>query len=407
MVIGLSVMATQASAITFLSTPGQGYENGLGFVQNYFGAPFALILISAVFLPIYRRLKVYTVYEFLGQRFDTKTRLLGAFALSAAARPRGRNHHLRAGHRAFDRPGLAARADHRLQRRWSSSTRSAGGSDAVSLTQNYQMAVIFAGMFSAFVSLCAKLPAELTLRRCADRCRRVSQTARRSISRSISTNATRFGPGCSAGLFLALSYFGADQSQVQRYISGASLRESRLGLMFNAVCKIPMQFFILLLGVFLFVFYQFQPPPVFFNTVAWQQQRTAVAPATCARSSRHSRRAQRHPRRTAELARRRATRATRPAKPVRSRRRCPAQPRRSDPRADSQDSLHDGRPSSDQRCRLRVHHLRPGRAAARTHRPAPRGVLRGRPAIEGRRTDRARLDDDHRPLSPRLPERSR
>ena len=164
-VIGLSVMATQASAITFLSTPGQGYENGLGFVQNYFGAPFALILISAVFLPIYRRLNVYTAYEFLGRRFDTKTRLLGAAPVPAAARPRGRDHHLRAGDHPLDGAGLAARRRPSSAAAWSSSLYTvAGGSEAVNLTQKYQLGVIFCGMVAAFVVLLAKLPRRLSFR---------------------------------------------------------------------------------------------------------------------------------------------------------------------------------------------------------------------------------------------------
>jgi Na+/proline symporter len=268
-VVGLSVMATQASAITFLSTPGQGYEDGLGFVQNYFGAPFALIIISVFFLPIYRKLKVYTAYEFLGQRFDTKTRLLGA-ALFLLQRGLGAGITIYA-------PAivLSTVMNWRLDATIICSGlvviayTVAGGSDAVSHTQKYQLSIIFAGMAAAFVMLLAKLHAQITLPDAFV----VAGGFNKLEAVDFSLNADKrytFWSGLLGGMFLALSYFGTDQSQVQRYISGASLRESRLGLMFNGVCKIPMQFFILLLGALLFVFYQFDKPPVFFNETAWK-----------------------------------------------------------------------------------------------------------------------------------------
>lgn len=268
-VIGLSVMATQASAITFLSTPGQGYEDGLGFVQNYFGAPFALIIISIFFLPIYRRLKVYTAYEYLGQRFDTRTRLLGA-ALFLLQRGLGAGITIYA-------PAIVLST----VMGWSLSATIigaglvvivytvAGGSDAVSHTQKYQLAVIFAGMAAAFVILVAKLQARMPLSDAFTIAGGFDKLQGVDFSLSTEKRYT-FWSGILGGLFLALSYFGTDQSQVQRYISGGSLRESRLGLMFNAVCKIPMQFFILLLGALMFVFYQFERPPVFFNETAWK-----------------------------------------------------------------------------------------------------------------------------------------
>lgn len=266
MTIGISVAATQASAITFISTPGQGYASGLDFVQNYFGMPLALILIAAVFLPIYRRLKVYTAYEYLGHRFDAKTRLLGAaiFLLS-----RG----LAAGITIYA-PAiiLSTVLGWRLDLTIILSGllviiyTVAGGSQAVTLTQKWQMAVIFGGMVTAFILLLVKMPASLgdafTVAGGFDKLNAVS----------FSTDPHRrytFWTGVFGGFFLSLSYFGTDQSQVQRYLSGSSLRESRLGLMFNAVLKIPMQFFILLLGVMLFVFYQFEQPPIFFNQPAW------------------------------------------------------------------------------------------------------------------------------------------
>jgi len=266
--IGISVAATQASAITFISTPGQGYESGLDFVQNYFGMPLALIVVAAVFLPIYRRLNVYTAYEFLGHRFDAKTRLLGAglFLLS-----RG----LAAGITIYA-PAiiLSTVLGWRLDLTIILSGLLViiytviGGSQAVSLTQKYQMAIIFGGMVAAFIILLTKLPISF------GDAFTVAGSFKKLDAVSFSSDIHRrytFWSGLFGGFFLSLSYFGCDQSQVQRYISGSSLRESRLGLMFNAVLKIPMQFFILLLGVMVFVFYQFEQPPVFFNQPAWHQ----------------------------------------------------------------------------------------------------------------------------------------
>ncbi len=269
--IGLSVMATQASAITFLSTPGQGYESGLGFVQNYFGAPIALIIIAAVFVPIYRRLKVYTAYEYLGHRFDAKTRLLGAgfFLLQ-----RG----LGAGLTIYA-PAivLSTVMGWRLDATIVCSGllvvlyTVAGGCDAVSLTQKYQIGVIFAGMLAAFVVLLSRLPPNLTFTDSLALAGGFHRINAVDFSLSADRRYT-FWTGTLGGMFLALSYFGTDQSQVQRYLSGTSMRESRLGLMFNAIFKIPMQFFILLLGVLIFVFYQFERPPVVFNRTAWDYQ---------------------------------------------------------------------------------------------------------------------------------------
>ena len=269
--IGLSVMATQASAITFLSTPGQGYEDGLGFVQNYFGAPLALILISIVFVPLYRRLKVYTAYEYLGHRFDPKTRLLGA-GLFLVQRGLGAGITIYA-------PAivLSTVMGWRLDATIVCSGllvvayTVAGGCDAVSLTQKYQIGVIFAGMVAAFFVLLSRLPAGLTLSDALAVAGGFHKLQAVDFSPSMDRRYTVWS-GVLGGMFLALSYFGTDQSQVQRYLSGSSLRESRLGLMFNAVFKIPMQFFILLLGVLIFVFYQFERPPVYFNRSAWNTQ---------------------------------------------------------------------------------------------------------------------------------------
>ena len=268
--IGLSVMATQASAITFLSIPGQGFESGIGFVQNYFGLPLALIIVCAVFLPMYRRLGVYTAYEFLGRRFDRKTRLLGAglFLLQ-----RG----LAAGVTIYA-PAiilstvLGWRIDVIIV--FSGLLviiyTVTGGSEAVSLTQKWQMAVIFGGMVTALVVLLAKLPEGLGFTSAAHVAGALGKLHAVDFSFDASRRYTLW-TGLLGGLFLSLSYFGTDQSQVQRYIGGASLREGRLGLMFNALLKIPMQFLILLLGALLFVFYQFERPPVFFNQSEWQR----------------------------------------------------------------------------------------------------------------------------------------
>src|SRR5215467_1594345 len=268
--IGLSVMATQASAITFLSIPGQGFESGIGFVQNYFGLPLALIIVCAVFLPMYRRLNVYTAYEFLGQRFDEKTRLLGAglFLLQ-----RG----LAAGVTIYApaiiistvlgwRLDLVIVFTGMLVIVYTVT----GGSEAVALTHKWQMTMISAGMVTALVVLLLRLPDGLGFTGAAHVAGALGKLQAVDFSLDPSRRYTVW-TGVFGGLFLSLSYFGTDQSQVQRYIGGASLREGRLGLMFNAVLKIPMQFAILLIGALLFVFYQFAPHPVFFNQAEWRR----------------------------------------------------------------------------------------------------------------------------------------
>ena len=268
--IGLSVMATQASAITFLSIPGQGFESGIGFVQNYFGLPLALIIVCAVFLPMYRRLNVFTAYQFLGQRFDEKTRLLGAGLFLVQ---RG----LAAGVTIYApaiiistmlgwRLDLVVVFTGLLVLVYTVT----GGSEAVALTHRWQVAVIWAGMVTAVIVLLLRLPAGLGLNGAA----RVAGALGKLQAVDFSLDPSRrytVWTGVFGGLFLSLSYFGTDQSQVQRYIAGPSLRNSRLGLMFNAVLKIPMQFVILVLGALLFVFYQFVPPPVFFNQAEWRR----------------------------------------------------------------------------------------------------------------------------------------
>jgi len=271
--IGLSVMATQASAITFLSTPGQGFQDGLGFVQNYFGAPLALIFVAVVFLPIYRRLNVYTAYEYLGRRFDQKTRLLGA-ALFLVQRGLGAGITIYAPAIVLStvmgwRLDVTIIASGLLVVVYTAT----GGCEAVNLTQKYQIGVIFAGMLTAFFVLLAKLPAGVGLGDALTLAGGFHKLTAVDFSLSPDRRYT-FWSGTLGGFFLALSYFGTDQSQVQRYLAGGSLRESRLGLMFNGVFKIPMQFFILLLGALIFVFYQFERPPVFFNPAERQAHAT-------------------------------------------------------------------------------------------------------------------------------------
>jgi Na+/proline symporter len=265
--IGLSVMATQASTITYLSLPGQAYENGIAFIQNYFGLPLALILVCAVFLPIYRKLGVYTAYEYLGQRFDKKTRLLGA---SLFLLQRG----LQCGITIYA-PAiilstvLGWRVDLTIVFTGLLAIvyTVTGGSAAVSLTQKWQMAVIFGGMITAFIVLLTKLPPDATHIAGA-----MGKLEAVSYAPDLKQRYTIWS-GLIGGFFLSLSYFGTDQTQVQRYIGGAALREGRLGLMFNALFKIPMQFFIVILGALLFVFYQFSPTtPLLFNQTEWRRQ---------------------------------------------------------------------------------------------------------------------------------------
>ncbi len=267
--IGLSVMATQASAITFLSTPGQAYESGLGFVQNYFGLPFAIIVVCAVFIPIYHRLKVVTAYEYLGQRFDQKTRLLGA---SLFLIQRG----LAAGITIYA-PAIIISAilGWNLQLTilltgiFVVIYTAAGGTKAVSITQKWQMAVILFGMFVAFGMILHRLPADLSIVQATALAGKMGKLNAVDFSFDFTQRYT-FWSGLLGGFFLALSYFGTDQSQVQRYLAGGSITGSRFGLLFNAVLKVPMQFFILFTGVMVFIFFQFEKPPIFFNQPAYQ-----------------------------------------------------------------------------------------------------------------------------------------
>lgn len=270
-------MATQASAITFLSTPGQGFAGGLSFVQNYFGQPFALLVVAAVFLPLFRRLNVYTAYEYLGQRFDPKTRLLaaGVFLLQ-----RG----LGAGLTVYA-PAIVLSAvfGWRLDATILASGlvvilyTSIGGFDAVSITQKYQMGIIFLGMAAAFAIAAAKVFHQAPFSDAYAVAGAMGRLNAVDPSLDIHRRYTIWS-GLIGGFFLSLSYFGTDQSQVQRYIGSGSVAQAKQGLIFNAIVKVPMQFLILLLGVMVFVFYQFAPAPVVFNQTAWRH-----APARAAR----------------------------------------------------------------------------------------------------------------------------
>ena len=268
--IGLSVLATQAGPITFLSMPGQAYESGIGFIQNYFGQPLALIVVCAVFVPIYQRLKVYTAYQYLGERFDQKTRLLGAFLFLVQ---RG----IAAGITIYA-PAivLSALLGWRLNLTiWLAGGlviiyTVIGGTKIVSITQRYQMIVILVGMAIAFAVAVYKLLPDLSFEGTLSIAGKMGKLEAVNFSVDPHKRYT-FWSGLIGGFFLALSYFGADQSQVQRYLAGGSLKESRLGLLFNAVVKVPMQFFILLLGAVVFMFYQFEKPPVYFNQPAYER----------------------------------------------------------------------------------------------------------------------------------------
>jgi Na+/proline symporter len=265
--IGLSIMATQASAITFLSTPGQAFEDGMRFVQFYFGLPLAMVVISAVFVPLYYRLKVYTAYEVLEHRFDVRVRTLGALLFLIQ---RG----LAAGITIYA-PAIILSSLFGWQLHLTNLAIGAavivytvsGGTRAVSQTQRQQMIVMLTGMAVAGVVVFLRLPEGVSLPAALDLAGALDRMNVVSFDLDLDSRYN-FWSGITGGFFLALSYFGTDQSQVQRYLSGRSLTESRLGLIFNGMFKIPMQFCILLIGVLVFVFYLFTPPPIFFNTPA-------------------------------------------------------------------------------------------------------------------------------------------
>lgn len=262
--VGFSIMATQASAITFLSTPGQAYSDGMRFVQFYFGLPLAMIVICIFFLPVYHKLKVFTAYEYLEQRFDLKTRSLTALLFLTQ---RG----LAAGITIYA-PSIVLSSLLGWNIYWTNifmgglviTYTMSGGTRAVSITQLQQLTVIFIGMFIAGFMAVKLLPDGIGL---TDALMVAGKMGRTNV---ITTNFSwndryNIWSGLIGGFFLALSYFGTDQSQVGRYLSGKSVAQSRIGLLMNGMLKVPMQFLILLIGALIFAFYQFNPSPVFFN----------------------------------------------------------------------------------------------------------------------------------------------
>ena len=262
--VGLSVMATQASAITFLSTPGQAFHDGMGFVQFYFGLPFAMLIICLFFIPVYHRLNVYTAYEFLEKRFDLKVRTLTALLFLIQ---RG----LAAGITIYAPAiilsvvlGWDLKVLVLLVGSLVITYTMIGGTKAVNVTQKQQMFVIFLGMFLAFCFIIRRFPEGIGFHEAFQIAGKAGKLNVLDFSFNLNSRYT-FWSGLTGGFFLALSYFGTDQSQVQRYLSGKSLKESQMGLVMNGILKIPMQFFILLVGVMVFIFYQFEPSPINFN----------------------------------------------------------------------------------------------------------------------------------------------
>lgn len=262
--VGVSVMATQASAITFLSTPGQAYHDGMGFVQFYFGLPLAMIVIAYTFIPIYHRLKVYTAYEYLEQRFNIETRTLAAI-LFLIQRGLGTGITIYA-------PSIILSA----LLGWNLKMLNiiigilvivytvTGGTKAVNVTQKQQMFVIMSGMFIIFFYILTNLPHEVDFSNVLHLAGANGKMDILDFSYNPETRYT-FWSGITGGFFLMLSYFGTDQSQVGRYLSGKSVKESQMGLIMNGILKVPMQFFILLTGVLVFVFFQFNDAPLHFN----------------------------------------------------------------------------------------------------------------------------------------------
>ncbi|MGO4770586.1 sodium:solute symporter [Flavobacterium sp. W22_SRS_FK3] len=262
--VGLSVMATQASAITFLSTPGQAYHDGMGFVQFYFGLPIAMIVICLTFIPLYHKNKVFTAYEFLEKRFDVKTRSLAAILFLVQ---RGLGTGLTIYAPAIILSALLG---------WNLTIMNviigvlviiytfSGGTKAVNVTQKQQMFVIMSGMFITFFLILHYLPQDMTFSSAMHIAGANDKMNIVDFSFDPEERYT-FWSGITGGFFLMLAYFGTDQSQVGRYLSGKSVKESQMGLIMNGLLKVPMQFFILLTGVMVFVFFQFNPVPLNFN----------------------------------------------------------------------------------------------------------------------------------------------
>lgn len=262
--VTLSVMATQASAITFLSAPGQAYTDGMRFVQFYFGLPLAMIVIAITFIPLFKKLKVFTAYQFLEQRFDVKTRVLTSFLFLI---PRALSTGV-----TISAPSIILTTILGWDLYWTNILTGAvvtvycmfGGSKTISYTQLQQMFVVLTGMFLAGYMCVHLMPAQMGL---SDTLHVAGKMGKLNVLDWTFDLSNRYNvwSGLIGGFFLQLSYFGTDQSQVGRYLSGGSVGESRLGLLMNGILKIPMQFFILMVGALVFVFYQFEQPPLFFN----------------------------------------------------------------------------------------------------------------------------------------------
>jgi solute:Na+ symporter, SSS family len=268
--VGLSVMATQASAITFLSAPGQGFNDGLRFVQFYFGLPLAMVVLCVTFIPMFSKLNVYTAYEFIEKRFDNRTRLLTAFLFLLQ---RG----LSTGVTIYA-PAIILSTLLHVDVTYTIIANGIlvivytvyGGTKAVSYTQLLQMSIIFGGLFLAAYMVVHLLPTNIGFKQAIHIAGSMQKL--NAIDTSFDwNNKYNIWSGIIGGFFLQLSYFGTDQSQVGRYLTGSSIKQSRLGLLMNAMVKIPMQFFILLLGVLVFVFYQFNSAPIYFNPTATTQ----------------------------------------------------------------------------------------------------------------------------------------
>lgn len=263
--VTLSVMATQASAITFLSAPGLAFSSGMSFVQFYFGLPLAMIVLCITFVPIFHKLKVYTAYEFLEKRFDLKTRALTAFLFLIQ---RGLSTGI-----TIYAPSIILSTILNIDTTYTTlfigglviSYTVYGGTKAVSYTQMLQMSIIFSGLLLAGILVVKLLPESVGFGKALQIAGKMGRTNAIDFNFDWNNQYTVWS-GLIGGFFLQLSYFGTDQSQVGRYLTGSSIGQSRLGLLMNGLVKIPMQFLILLIGVLVFTFYQYQQPPVFFNS---------------------------------------------------------------------------------------------------------------------------------------------
>lgn len=262
--IGFSVMATQASAITFLSAPGLAYSSGMSFVQFYFGLPLAMIVLSITFVPIFHRLKVFTAYEFLEKRFDVRTRVFTAFLFLIQ---RGVSTGI-----TIYAPAIILSSILQINVTYTTLFIGSlvvlytvyGGTKAVSYTQLLQMSIIFGGLLAAGYMVVHLLPSDIGFKEALHIAGKSGKTNAIDFKLDLNNQYTVW-TGIIGGFFLQLSYFGTDQSQVGRYLTGSSIRESRIGLLMNGLLKVPMQFSILLIGILVFSFYQYNTPPIFFN----------------------------------------------------------------------------------------------------------------------------------------------